>query len=119
MDIDIKNEIENKLLGRKEITFAATYTGKTPSKEDIKQEICKKKGLSPDLTVVVKINQEYGKGVSDILVHSYSKKEVMESVVRKPKEDKKAAGAKPEAAAAAPAEKKAEKKEEKKEEAKK
>ena len=114
MEIKILEEREEKLFGRKEITFEASYEGKTPSGEEVKQEICKKLGLSPDLTVVIKIDQAYGKGLSTVKVHSYAKKEVMEKIVRKPKE---ATAKKPEAPKPAP-EPKEEKKEEKKEPAK-
>jgi ribosomal protein S24E len=136
MDISISSEKENKLFSRKEILFTATSTGsKTPSKEEVKEAICKKLSLNPDLTTVIKITQEYGSNVSEIIVHSYSKKEAMDSLVRKPKEKKeKAPKAAPPAAKAeekkeeAPKEEKKEapkpakaeaKKEEKKEEAKK
>ncbi|HUB92351.1 MAG TPA: hypothetical protein VL945_00140 [Candidatus Saccharimonadales bacterium] len=123
MDISITSETENKLFGRKEILFTATHTGSsTPSKEVIKEEICKKLSLKPEMTEVIKITQSFGSNKSDVLVHSYSKKEAMDSLVRKPKEKKAAGGAAP--AKAPPAEakqeaKKEEPKEEKKEEAKK
>lgn len=123
MEISISDEKENKLFGRKEISFTATYSGsKTPSKEEIKQEICKKLSLHPELTTVIKVTQAFGRNSSEVLVRSYSKKETMERLERQPKKDAKAAqAAAPAPKAAAPAkaeEKKEAPKEEKKEEAK-
>lgn len=112
MDISINSEKENKLFGRKEILFTATNAGsKTPSREEVKEEICKKLSLNPDLTTVIKITQVYGGNTSEVIVHSYSKKEAMDALVRQSKEKK---GTKP-AAAAPNAEEKKEAKEEKKE----
>lgn len=122
MEIKIIEEREEKLFGRKEITFETSYEGRTPSGEEAKQEICKKLGLSPDLTVVIRIDQAYGRGMSTVKVHSYAKKEVMDRLVRKPKEAsaKKAEAAKPAAEKKEePKEKEPAKSEEKKEEAKK
>ncbi len=85
MEIRILEEREEKLFGRKEIIFETSYEGKTPSGEEVKQEICKKLGLSPDLTIVIKIDQAFGKGLSTVKVHSYAKKEIMERIVRKSK----------------------------------
>jgi ribosomal protein S24E len=94
MDISITSETENKLFSRKEILFTATYSGgRTPSREEIKEEICKKLSLNPDMTTVIKITQAYGRTSGEAMVHSYSKKEAMEGLTRKPKEKKAAAGA--------------------------
>lgn len=113
MEISITSESENKLFNRREIRFTASYSGsRTPSKDEVKEEICKKLSLNPDMTVVISINQAYGSNSSEVVVHSYSKKEAMERLVRQPKEKKEGAKAAP-ATAAAP------KQEEKREEAKK
>lgn len=109
MDMQIDNEREDKMFGRKEIWASTTYTGSTPSREEIKQEVCKKLGLNPDLTLVIKVSQAYGAHSSEIKIHSYSSKEVMDRLMRKPKE----AAAKP-AATPAPAKKEEAKTEEKK-----
>ncbi|MDE1846067.1 MAG: 30S ribosomal protein S24e [Candidatus Micrarchaeota archaeon] len=77
MDLKLGTESENKLLGRKEISFKMSHKGKTPTVEEAKEQICKKLNLSPDLTVVVNINPIYGSTESEILVHTYSTKEAM------------------------------------------
>ncbi|MGI0141765.1 MAG: 30S ribosomal protein S24e [Candidatus Micrarchaeales archaeon] len=77
MDIKIEKEIENKLLGRKEIMFSVSAKGKTPEKEHLKVEICKKLNLNPDLTVIVKIDSVYGSTENRVLAHNYATKEAM------------------------------------------
>ena len=103
MDLKLGKESENKLLGRKEISFTMSHKGKTPTVDEAKVAICKKLNLSPDLTVVVSINPIYGSTESEILAHSYATKEAM-SVEKKhlfARAEKKAAkSAKAEAPAA-------------------
>lgn len=113
MDIEVTREKENKLLGRKEIYFTLSYSGnRTPSKDEIKEEICKKLSLKPDLTSVINVSQEYGNSTSQASVYYYSTKEAMERLTRKPKEAKEV---KPAPAAPAAKPEKNEQKEEKKE----
>ncbi|HVA82707.1 MAG TPA: hypothetical protein VNF06_00915 [Candidatus Aquilonibacter sp.] len=103
MDLKLGKESENKLLGRKEISFTMSHKGKTPTVDEAKVAICKKLNLSPDLTVIVSINTIYGSMESEILVHSYSTKEAM-SVEKKhlfARAEKKAAKAAPKEGAAA------------------
>lgn len=104
MDIKIESENENKLFGRKEIHFTASYSGKTPSRDEVKEEICKKLSLKPDLTQVIKISQGYGNSMSEVSIYYYSTKEIMERLSAKRKKETQ----KP---AAQPGEKKEEKKE--------
>ncbi|MDE1824866.1 MAG: hypothetical protein KGH61_00035 [Candidatus Micrarchaeota archaeon] len=77
MEVKIEKDTDNKLFGRKEMVFSASYKGKTPTQEEVKEEICKKLSLSPDLTVVVKISPLFGTSAASVLVHSYSSKEAM------------------------------------------
>ncbi|MDE1762179.1 MAG: 30S ribosomal protein S24e [Candidatus Micrarchaeota archaeon] len=77
MDIKIEHDSENKLLGRKEIEFTISYKGATPTKEQVREAICKRLNISPELTVVVNISPLYGTSESRALAHSYSSKEAM------------------------------------------
>lgn len=115
MDLKLGKEIENKMLGRKEISFTISHKGKTPTVDEAKVQICKKLNLSPELTVIVQINPVYGSTESEIIAHSYSTKEEM-AVEKKhlnARAEKKAAkvakAAPAPEAEAAPAEKKEEK----------
>jgi ribosomal protein S24E len=110
LDIEVRRETDNKLFSRKELYLMVSYKGKTPSRDEVKEEVCKKLSLSPNNAVVIRINQKYGNGQSEVFMHYYSAKDVMEKLVRKKKAQKAAAGS---AAAPKP---EAPKKEEKKEE---
>jgi small subunit ribosomal protein S24e len=77
MIINIKNDKENKLLQRREIEFSVTYDSKTPQREELKVQLCKQLNLSPENTLIIKINQVYGIMKSDGVAHSYLNKESM------------------------------------------
>ncbi|MGC8662720.1 MAG: hypothetical protein ACP5RT_02965 [Candidatus Micrarchaeia archaeon] len=109
MDIDfsIKKDFENKLLNRREIFCEVIYSGVTPNREKIKEEISKKLNLNPKLTVIAKINQLFGTTKSEVSVYSYNNEEAMKieqefkaerSNKKKPEESAKAEAAKEEAA---------------------
>lgn len=103
MELKIVSNEENKLLGRREIRASAISTDKTPTKEQVKEDICKKLNLDPALVEIREIRQQYGLRVSDILLYSYASKEIMDRSARKRGEK----GKKPQAksgATAAPAE---------------
>ncbi|MDE1834090.1 MAG: hypothetical protein KGH64_02005 [Candidatus Micrarchaeota archaeon] len=106
MELKILSNDENKLLGRKEIKAYATSTDKTPTKAQVKEEICKKLNLDPELTEIREINQRYGIRTSDILLYSYADKETMHKSVRKRGEKGKKATATAGAGAAPAADKK-------------
>lgn len=75
MEIKIENDKENKLMNRREIEFVAEYADKTPSRDEIKNEIVHKLALNADTTFVVKIGQGFGIKSSSVLVYSYPNKE--------------------------------------------
>jgi small subunit ribosomal protein S24e len=52
MEIEIVEDKENKLLGRRELRFKVTHDGKTPSREEVKGEL-KKIGTRPKGVVVI------------------------------------------------------------------
>ncbi|MDE1851723.1 MAG: hypothetical protein KGH69_03490 [Candidatus Micrarchaeota archaeon] len=115
MELNVSKESENKLMGRKEIEVGASFDAVTPSRSDVKEAVCKKMGLHPDLVEIVRIDQAYGTKECRVTVYAYDSKEDMaKGFNRKGKEKKE--GTAP-AAAAAPAkdEKKEAAKEEKKE----
>lgn len=77
LDIKVNSDKENKFMNRREIEAFATYSGSTPGRDVVKQELCKKLNLNPDATAVVRIGQEYGSMTSSITLHSYKSKEEM------------------------------------------
>ena len=101
MELKLLEDKENKLFGRHELSIEASYEGKTPTRDEIREGICKKLGLSPDTLDIIRIDQEYGLRVSKITAYSYGSKESMDRFAKKYKE-KKPADASPAAAAEAP-----------------
>ena len=77
MDLKINEDKENKLLGRREISASAAYADKTPGRDEVKEELCRKLSLDPDLVEIRAIRQQYGLRVSDVTAYSYSSKEAM------------------------------------------
>lgn len=67
----VLNETDNKLLNRKEIEYEVEYSGATPTKEKIKDELAKDLKLNPELVVVKHIYPYYGKRKSKVIVYIY------------------------------------------------
>ncbi len=103
INIQVVADKENKLVQRREISATAQYQGKTPSRDEVKQQICKQLNLPPESSAVVAINQIYGTMSSTIVLHSYKSKEAMEATEPQPKAKAAKPGAPAEAPAAAPA----------------
>jgi len=114
MEVEILKDNNNAVIGRREIELSIIQVDRTPSKEEVKKEVCKKLNLSPESTLVVKLDQSYGLKQSRALVHSYLNTNAMKKFERSylferhEKKNKKAAGGE---AAAAPAPKEAKKEE--------
>ncbi|MCL5122797.1 MAG: 30S ribosomal protein S24e [Candidatus Marsarchaeota archaeon] len=83
MEIKVIEEVDNKLLGRKEIKFLATYEDRTVSIDEAKTEICKKLGLKPENTIINRIDQRFGLRQSEIRAYSYRDKEAKDRYERK------------------------------------
>jgi ribosomal protein S24E len=120
MNVDIKSKTDNKLLDRKEIQADVSYSGATPSRADLKQAVCGKAGINPDMSVLRDVQTTYGKQMATVVLHAYEKMESLMAVepehIRK--RDKIGEPAKEEPKKEAPkAEPKEAPKEEKKEEA--
>ncbi len=118
MEINIVKDSKNAVADRREIEFTITQEDRTPSKAEVSKELCKKLNLSPEATVVVRMDQEFGTRMTRAVAHSYPNADALkkvecaylfERVVTKAKKAAKKAG---EQEAPAPKE---EKKEEKKE----
>lgn len=125
MEINVSKDSNNPVIGRREIWFSITQEDRTPSKDDAKKELCKKLNLSPESTIIVRLDQEFGTRMSRALAHSYPSAEALKKFEqehlfeREVKKAKKAAAAgSGEAVQAAAPETKEEKKEGEKEEEK-
>ncbi len=77
MEVKIISNNENKLLSRKEIRFSVDQDSSTISKSELTKEICKKLNLSPESTIVVRIDQRFGIKESSGIAHSYENQDVL------------------------------------------
>ncbi len=71
MELKIISDKTNKMFARREVGFEADYSGKTLTKEEVKEAVCKKLGLNPSLSIVIKVEQVFGRQHCSGLVHSY------------------------------------------------
>ena len=71
MELKIMSDSNNALLNRREIQFYILADNATPSRESIKVELCKKLSLSPEATIVVKMDQGFGIKRCECMAHSY------------------------------------------------
>ncbi len=71
MDINITSNKENKTIGRKEIEFSV-FTDAGIKRDALKAELCKKLSLSPQSTIIVKVDSGFGSKMSTGLAHSYA-----------------------------------------------
>ncbi len=73
MNLNIVKEIENQLIGRKELKLVAEHPNSpTPSRKDLLKTIAAKLGKDEKLLVIRKIKSCFGKPVSYIYVHLYN-----------------------------------------------
>lgn len=85
MEITIKEEKENKLLQRKELTGELTFTGATPSIETLRKELGEKLKVSPETIAVQHIYNLFGVSKARFIAHVYPSKEQLEKIEPKPK----------------------------------
>ena len=75
MEMKLEKDTANKLLNRREMVIDVTYTGSTPSREEIRDEATRKFNLKHENIVIVSISQIYGVGRSQVLIHEYASEE--------------------------------------------
>lgn len=104
MEIKIIKQENDSLFNRENISFAATNTGATPTRVEIRDLIAAKTGKKAENIAVINIKSEFGKNSASGLVHIYKSKEDLDKtepkyVVKRmlPKEKKKKASAPSEA----------------------
>ncbi|VVC03897.1 30S ribosomal protein S24e [Candidatus Burarchaeum australiense] len=117
MDIEIIEDKENLLLGRREVKFLVKFMGPTPDRNKVRELVRAKLGVDPKLVVVGNIAQPFGvqeaRGEARVYKTEEGKKMEREYILAREngtKGKKKEAGAAPAAKAPekkeAPAEKK-------------
>ncbi|MDO8553851.1 MAG: hypothetical protein Q7S22_03535 [Candidatus Micrarchaeota archaeon] len=75
--IEIVSQVENKLLGRKELTAKIGFSGPTPNRKDIRSTIGGKIGANPELMVLGEVRNEFGTTNLTVTAHIYDNVELM------------------------------------------
>ncbi|HJH31711.1 MAG TPA: 30S ribosomal protein S24e [Methanosarcinaceae archaeon] len=60
MDITVTEDKNNALLDRREINFTVKYEGATPSRNDVRNKLLAMLDAALDLTIIQKLDNEYG-----------------------------------------------------------
>jgi small subunit ribosomal protein S24e len=84
MKIDILEERENKLLGRREIKFKIVHEGPTPPRNEVREKLIAMLGAKPDAFILKSYRSRFGGGVSVGTCRVYSSKEKALEIESKP-----------------------------------
>ena len=109
MELIVKNEKENGLLGRKEVTGTLAFSERTPSNKEVTEALSKKFNVPTEHVTVKHIYGSFGGITGTFDAHIYSSKEQMKKIEPKtrrasPSTHQSNSGEKePKAAAGAPA----------------
>jgi ribosomal protein S24E len=99
MEIEVKNKKENQVLQRNEINGAISFTGATPSNQQLRDELAKKLGVQAEVVAIRHIYGAFGAGNAKFEAVAYATKEQFDKIEPKKKAPKAAPGAAPAAAA--------------------
>lgn len=80
MDIDITRKEEEKLMKRTFFEGKVVFEGKTPSRTDMKKDVCHKLGSKNELTVISKILNDYGSERAKITGYVYDDESAMKNL---------------------------------------
>jgi small subunit ribosomal protein S24e len=83
MNITIKEQKENKILNRTQITASMVFEGSTPSRQDVQKELAKLAKTKEDLTIIKDIQNIFGTCKATITANVYENEEAMFAVERK------------------------------------
>jgi ribosomal protein S24E len=67
----IVNEKDDKLFSRKEALLELEFSGKTPSKDEVKNVVSDFLKVNKDLLIIKNIKQRYGANIVNILAYTY------------------------------------------------
>mgnify|MGYP001584387911 CR=1 FL=1 len=75
--MEIVSEVKDELFNRKKVVAKMSFHASTPSRKEVMAELSKKLDVAPELLVLDKIHQSFGRHVVEIQAQVYSKKEDM------------------------------------------
>ena len=91
MKLTIKEQKENALLQRKEVTAELIFDKATPSNVDVSKELAAKLSANEDVIVLKKIEGAYGTTTATVRAYVYASKEQKAKIEPKVKAKKGAA----------------------------
>jgi len=104
MQVTVKDKLENRLLGRTEITCEISFDKAMPSRKELREAICTATGIKPELLVIVSAKGGFGTRSGMVRANAYESKEalavekkyllVRDGMMEKPKKEAKAAAKK-------------------------
>jgi ribosomal protein S24E len=105
MNVEITETRDNRLFARKEVEAEVRFDAATPKRAEIKETLCGKLGVNPELAVIRKIGTKFGQKKAHVLLHVYDDKAklgkleqhyvmVREGFAQKKEKKKKASAAK-------------------------
>ena len=90
MELKIIGKTDKPYLGRKEIVLkgrAAT----TPSKAELKEEVAKLSSTAPEMVVIKKVNQQFGRQDFEVSAYAYDNEKSMKEFEKEKKKKEVAA----------------------------
>jgi len=77
MDIDIAGTKENKLLGRKEVSFNLKFERAPPSRKEVREKLASALSCDPKLLVIEGMMPNYGRHDATGMAHVYNSEKEM------------------------------------------
>lgn len=71
---------KNDVFGRTESVFQLSYSGSTPDRNSLKEEVSKQLKVKPDSLIIRKIETKFGKSEALVYVTSYKNKKDLETL---------------------------------------
>ncbi|WP_338600890.1 30S ribosomal protein S24e [Sulfolobus tengchongensis] len=77
----VERDVQNNVIGRREITLKVYHMGSgTPSRKDIIKAIVQTFGVQDNVVVVKKVSTNYGAGISNVKLHIYNSRDILEKI---------------------------------------
>ena len=84
MNLTIKKQDDNTLLGRKEVLGSIIFEGKiTPSRKELQDAFAKQLKVKPELLIIQQIKTSFGEATATITAHVYETQEALIRLERK------------------------------------
>jgi len=83
MDIEITKKIAEPLFKRTSFDAKLIFEGKTPSRIELKKDLCRKLNSKEGLTVINKIDTDYGSERATIKGYVYDDESIMKKIASK------------------------------------